>query len=39
MDSLYTPDSAVAGLLVLLGLTLLAAVGFLVAFTGATLLP
>ena len=36
---LYTPDGAFEGLLVLLGLTTLAAAGFLVVFGGATLLP
>jgi hypothetical protein len=39
MDSIFTPDSAFAYLLLVVGLALLGAVGFLLVFANATLLP
>ena len=39
MESVYTPDGAFAFLLVVLALTLVAAVGYLVLFTNASFLP
>ena len=36
-DSIYTPEGSFAYLMAVVGLTLLAAVGYLLVFTGASL--